>query len=115
MSNPSEVLKDAELLVSRVDLERGWAALGFMAFCGTLRDHKLGVVVADIKAIATYQRGDIVIYRDEGGTITVGRPMRTENLGRSGFIAEGPTMVCVPKQFVKRLDPRSRRIKETSQ
>lgn len=109
-TSPSPV----ESVVRRDDLERAWAAFGFMAMCGTLRGGKLGVVVEDFQSMGKYRRGEIVIYHDDGRTITVSKPQPTERLGSSGFIADYATMVNVPKRFVEPLDPRSPRIKETS-
>jgi hypothetical protein len=108
--NKNESVDAASLhpIVSRAELERAWLAYGFMAFCGTVHDTKIGVIARDFPTLGRgYKAGDVVFYREYETALSVERPHEAERLGKSGFIAGVGTTVGVPKQYVLPIDPRA--------
>lgn len=109
MTKPNSV--DAASLhpiVSRAELERAWIAYGFMAFCGTVHDTKIGVVTRDLQTLGRgFKTGDVVFYREYETALSVERPIDADSLGKSGFIAGVGTTVGIPKHCVSPIDPRS--------
>ena len=97
----------SETRIERTKLERAWTALGFAAFCGCFRDEKIGVIVRDINGITPYTTGEIVIYTEaRNDYVHIGKPVPPETLGSMGFISTVGSVVCVPKRYVERIDPR---------
>jgi hypothetical protein len=95
-------------IVSRAELERAWMAYGFMQFCGTVHDTKIGVVTRDLQTLGRgFKVGDVVFYREYETALSVERPIDVYSLGKSGFIAGVGTTVGVPKHCVSPIDPRS--------
>lgn len=101
-------------LVRRESLECAWAALGFMAACGTLGDRRIGIVNQKMPSTASWKPGEIVIFDTYGKYACIGIPMRTERLGGAGFIADVSATINVPADYITPLDPRSDRIKQTA-
>ena len=97
-----------ESVVSRAALERAWLAYGFMAFCGTVHDTKIGVITRDFPTLGRgFRAGDVVFYREYETELSVEMPNDAARLGKAGFIAGVGTTVGVPKQYVSPIDPRS--------
>jgi hypothetical protein len=95
-------------IVSRTELERAWMAYGFMQFCGTVHDTKIGVVTRDLQTLGRgFKTGDVVFYREYETALSVERPIDASSLGKSGFIAGVGTTVGIPKHCVAPIDPRS--------
>lgn len=95
-------------IVSRAELERAWLAYGFMAFCGTVHNTKIGVVTRDLHTLGRgFKVGDVVFYREYDTALSVERPIDVGRLGKSGFIAGVGTTVGIPKHCVSPIDPRS--------
>ena len=96
------------IIVSRADLERAWTAYGFMRFCGTVHDTKIGVVTHDFRTLGRgFKIGDIVFYREYETALCVEMPLPAEQLGKSGFIAAVSTTVGIPTHYVSPIDPKS--------
>lgn len=94
--------------VNRDELERAWTALGFMAFCGTVHDTKIGIMANDVQTLGLgFKKGQVVFYREYETAMSVERPLEHASLGKSGFISGVGTTVGIPKKLVIPLDPRS--------
>lgn len=109
MTKPNSVdAISVRLIVSRAELERAWTAYGFMQFCGTVHDTKIGIITRDFPTPGRgFKVGDVVFYREYDTALVVERPLDAERLGKSGFIAGIGTTVGVPKSYVSPIDPRS--------
>lgn len=95
-------------IISRAELERAWLAYGFMAFCGTVHNTKIGVINRDITTLGRgFEAGNVVFYREYETAVSIERPSEAARLGKHGFIAGVGTTVGVPKHYVSPIDPRS--------
>jgi len=100
------------MMLNRSQLESAFAAIGYLAFCGTLQDHRLGICKGNF---CSFRDGDVVIFRpQDAGMVIVEMPMPTERLGGSGFLATWSTTISVPASYVVELDRRDERIKGTA-